>query len=169
MAEDLKALPGFSRPTQAWAAAEAANEIAALRTDNERLKNRGDDPCERCGAAYNMSALVSDEVWAKISGRTDSRGYLCLWCMDELAVAQGMAREPVELSFPGKALSSITPGNIDKDVAFMWKWAIGLQARIEELKAALDQIRSMSSDYHNLSEIYDRAVTVLLAGEEKEG
>jgi len=37
MAEDLKALPGFSRPTQAWAAAEAANEIAALRTDNERL------------------------------------------------------------------------------------------------------------------------------------
>ena len=44
-----------------------------------------------------------------------------------------------------------------------------LKARIAELEAALTEIRSMSSDYHNLSEIYDRAVTVLLAGEEKEG
>jgi Fic family protein len=101
MAEDLKALPGFSRPTQAWAAAEAANEIAALRTDNERLTELN----------WHGAAVI-----------------------EEL-----------------KAISEHK------------------SARIEELEAALDQIRSMSSDYHNLSEIYDRAVTVLLAGEEKEG
>ena len=64
-------------------------------------------PCHRCGRRDGLDAVVSDEVWAAISGRTDGGGILCLWCMDELAAERGLEDVSVRLYFAGRALFSV--------------------------------------------------------------
>ena len=63
--------------------------------------------CARCGRRDGLDAVVSDEVWATISGRTDGGGFLCLWCMDTLAAEKGLEHIPVRLYFAGQALFSV--------------------------------------------------------------
>lgn len=84
--------------------------LAALQREVEQFKLRipGSYPCQRCGCRDGLDAVVPDEVWARISGRTDGGGFLCLWCMDETAYRLGMPGE-VTLHFAGQALYGTTP------------------------------------------------------------
>ena len=59
--------------------------------------------CQRCGRRDGLDAVVSDDMWEKISGRGDGGGILCLWCMDELADKRGTGGE-ITLHFSGRAL-----------------------------------------------------------------
>lgn len=62
--------------------------------------------CHRCGMRDGLDAVVSDKVWATVSGRNDGGGLLCLWCMDEIAAEKGLGPLRVELFFAGRALFS---------------------------------------------------------------
>lgn len=64
-------------------------------------------PCRECGRRDGLDAVVDDETWAKLSGRTDGGGYLCLWCMDKIAMRLGLAPLPVRLYFCGRAMFSV--------------------------------------------------------------
>ena len=64
-------------------------------------------PCRRCGRRDGLDAVVSNDDWAIISERTDGGGFLCLWCMDELAAERGMQNIPVRLYFAGRVLFSV--------------------------------------------------------------
>lgn len=58
--------------------------------------------CGRCGTRDGLDAMISDEAWAAISGRSDGGGLLCLWCIDVLAAERGVAYHAV-LHFAGRA------------------------------------------------------------------
>lgn len=69
--------------------------------------------CQRCGRRDGLDAVVTHDVWCKLTGATpapdggESAGgqwnLLCLWCMDALAFEMGI-RAPVSLHFAGRAL-----------------------------------------------------------------
>ncbi len=77
---------------------------AELRKMRNVLPERS--PCSRCGRRDGLDAAVDDSMWARISGRTDGGGLLCLWCMDELAAEKGLQHVPVRLYFAGRVLFS---------------------------------------------------------------
>lgn len=60
--------------------------------------------CDRCGRRDGLDTSIAHEDWAKVSEK-DRWKLLCLWCMDELAAAQGMTMT-AELYFAGKAIHS---------------------------------------------------------------
>ena len=76
-------------------------------------------PCFRCGRRDGLDAAVDDDTWARISGRTDGGGLLCLWCMDELAAERGLENIPARLYFAGRALYSV-PVDEFTDLDYMW-------------------------------------------------
>lgn len=63
--------------------------------------------CDRCGAKYDMDAYLTDEEWRAISGHDDGSGYLCVWCIDDLAVEKGV-RYRALLYFTGYAGDAIS-------------------------------------------------------------
>ena len=71
--------------------------------------------CDRCGRRDGMDAAVTNEQWEIISGRSDGGGYLCLWCMDEIACEKGITFV-AELYWVGKAGSSAGYGERDEEV-----------------------------------------------------
>lgn len=80
---------------------ELANLTLSVKRLHEPIENTY--ACERCGRRDALDAVVPDERWEKISGRSDGGGLLCLWCMDELADRRDAGGE-VRLHFCGKAL-----------------------------------------------------------------
>lgn len=60
--------------------------------------------CHNCGRRDGLDAGVTDELWEKLTGRTDGGGLLCLWCMDALAAEKGLTGF-VMLHFAGRALA----------------------------------------------------------------
>lgn len=79
--------------------------------------------CQRCGRRDGLDAVCPNEQWAKIIDGTVSPGgevedgkwnLLCLWCIDELAAAKGMAFS-VSLHFCGKAVHGTSQSDADAD------------------------------------------------------
>ena len=63
--------------------------------------------CHKCGRRDGLDAAVENSIWEKIAERDDGGGFLCLWCMDEIASEKGLSDVPVRLYFAGKALFSV--------------------------------------------------------------
>lgn len=100
---------------------------------------RDGEKCQRCGRRDRLCAMVSDAVWERLSGRTDGSGMLCLWCMDFLAEAAGIASS-CTLWFGGNALHGTTQSDSDQEVDTR------LLARAEKAEGALDRVRRALHD-----------------------
>lgn len=70
--------------------------------------------CERCGAKYDMDAFLTDAEWKAISGHEDGSGFLCIWCIDDLAVEKGV-RYHALLYFAGCAGAAIHGAELIED------------------------------------------------------
>jgi hypothetical protein len=81
--------------------AEFMKWLASVRRQHEPVPESY--ACQRCGRRDGLDAVVSNEMWEQISGRSDGGGILCLWCMDELAQTRGVGG-CVTLHFCGRAL-----------------------------------------------------------------
>lgn len=75
-------------------------------------EERGEIPCtyacERCGRRDGLDVSLSDEDWARISGRLDGGGLLCLWCIDRIAHGMGIEVR-ASLHFAGLACNRDDP------------------------------------------------------------
>lgn len=79
--------------------------------------------CHRCGIKTGLDAVVDDETWALISGRSDGGGILCLWCMDEIAAEKGIQNMGARLYFgSGRALFSVP---VDEFTDLGWSEPVG--------------------------------------------
>jgi hypothetical protein len=59
--------------------------------------------CQRCGRRDGLDSSLTDEDWTQISKSAGGKNLLCLWCIDEIADANGMQLFAV-LHFAGKAV-----------------------------------------------------------------
>lgn len=89
----------------------AESEREAGRWEGRDSLSRGpfDEPqqmrCKRCGRADGLNCMISDDLWERITRRSDGSGVLCLWCMDTLVADLRLPQsQPVVLHFAGKGL-----------------------------------------------------------------
>lgn len=77
----------------------ALNALRLLLSPAPAAEEAGQPRCEDCGLPYTspqwVDAVVSDDVWERLSGRADGGGLLCLACMDRRAGALGIIITPV--------------------------------------------------------------------------
>lgn len=46
--------------------------------------------CEVCDKPYPEIWMVPSQLWEKITGKTDGRGFMCMSCFDQLAREQNI-------------------------------------------------------------------------------
>lgn len=144
----LKILPQMALDTYDAAMDDLQSENEKLRDELEQAKRPiASYACERCGRADGLDAAVTGEVWEQLSGRTDSGGLLCLWCMDALAAEKGII-DAVMLHFAGRALSGSDGSTIWDDNVLTEELleqksrTVKMEAENEKLRAALREVMS---------------------------
>lgn len=119
-------------------------DLSARVAELEQRLNRTDSyPCRRCGFRSGLDAMVSDDVWAMIGGKTFDK--LCLWCIDDLCNEVGIKNEAVVLYFGGgKSLHTITNVVEESAARFdaMVSCANALQQKAVTMQLELDAMRA---------------------------
>lgn len=73
--------------------------------DDIKLTNDEHELCSRCGRRYPHVWIASDELWERVTGRSDGGGLMCMTCFDRQAEENGIVlywecAEKVFPSFP---------------------------------------------------------------------
>jgi len=142
VSECCPACGGLVKVTEATFYPEASVKYEPDTTEVERLKHpsgRDSYPCQRCGVVYGMDASLPNSEWQAV---TDGKWeILCLWCIDALAVEQGV-KYTAYLYFVGLAgQSALYEGDKDERwpeiVAERDGVLISAGAEVERLRALL--------------------------------
>ncbi len=123
------------------------HDLTALIDAYDEQLNRTDSyPCRRCGFRSGLDAMVSDDVWAMIGGKTFDK--LCLWCIDDLCNEAGIKSETVVLYFGGGKSLHTTTDILAENVArfdALASCANALQQKVLTLQLELDAVRQIAA------------------------